>query len=91
MNCKIEGCRRPRRRQGWCDAHYKQWKRFGDPLAADNRRDKKAAATLAAATPEERKRLEYLHSLRNSFETARRKRGIPAHGTMPNQPQEART
>lgn len=31
--CSIEGCDRPRvSSPGWCNAHYKRWKRHGNPL-----------------------------------------------------------
>lgn len=31
--CDIEGCDRPRvSSPGWCNAHYKRWKRHGNPL-----------------------------------------------------------
>lgn len=29
--CIIEGCSRPHTARGWCLAHYKKWKRWGDP------------------------------------------------------------
>lgn len=32
--CTIEGCDRPHRARGWCNAHYWQWSKRGDPLAA---------------------------------------------------------
>lgn len=31
--CAVEGCERPVERRIWCNAHYKRWKRHGDPLA----------------------------------------------------------
>src|SRR5690606_9617480 len=31
--CSIEGCNRPHRTRGWCDAHYTRWRKHGDPLA----------------------------------------------------------
>jgi len=30
--CSIEGCERLVKTRGWCGAHYKRWKRHGDPL-----------------------------------------------------------
>jgi len=32
--CSIEGCDRPVRAKGFCNAHYNSWKRYGDPLKA---------------------------------------------------------
>ena len=31
--CKIQGCEKPIRSRGWCQAHYTRWKNHGDPLA----------------------------------------------------------
>jgi hypothetical protein len=28
--CSIEGCAKPTRARGWCEAHYKRWRRTGD-------------------------------------------------------------
>jgi hypothetical protein len=30
--CKVQGCAKPAVRRGWCYAHYKRWRRHGDPL-----------------------------------------------------------
>lgn len=30
--CSIEGCDRPVKTRGWCNAHYLRWRRHGDPL-----------------------------------------------------------
>ncbi len=30
----MDGCNRPARARGWCNAHYIQWRRHGDPLGA---------------------------------------------------------
>lgn len=32
MTCAIVGCSKPRVTRGWCNAHYQQWKRTGDPI-----------------------------------------------------------
>lgn len=32
--CVVEGCGRPVKTRGWCEAHYERWRRHGDPLAA---------------------------------------------------------
>lgn len=29
--CAIEECERPFKARGWCDMHWKRWKRTGDP------------------------------------------------------------
>jgi len=29
--CKIEACSNPMRSKGWCNTHYRRWKRNGDP------------------------------------------------------------
>lgn len=31
--CKIDGCGKRMVGRGWCDAHYRRWKRHGDPEA----------------------------------------------------------
>lgn len=30
--CSIEGCSNKVRARGWCDKHYRRWKRNGDPM-----------------------------------------------------------
>lgn len=30
--CKIDGCNKPHRARGWCNAHWERWNRHGDPL-----------------------------------------------------------
>lgn len=30
--CKIDGCGKVAYQRGWCNAHYKRWWRYGDPL-----------------------------------------------------------
>ncbi len=30
--CSVEGCENTRVAWGWCDKHYRRWKRYGDPL-----------------------------------------------------------
>ena len=35
--CSIEGCDRPVKSRGWCAAHYKRWREYGDPLAPHKR------------------------------------------------------
>lgn len=32
--CSVEGCERKHRARGWCDTHYRRWKRHGHPFAA---------------------------------------------------------
>ena len=31
--CSIDGCERCAEKRGWCNAHYKRWRRHGDPMA----------------------------------------------------------
>lgn len=31
--CSVPGCCKRIKNRGWCSAHYKQWLRYGDPLA----------------------------------------------------------
>ena len=31
-SCKIDGCEKPSRNLGWCQMHYKRFRRHGDPL-----------------------------------------------------------
>lgn len=30
--CSVEGCDKPHYGKGWCNAHYRRWRRHGDPL-----------------------------------------------------------
>lgn len=32
--CSVDGCSNPHLARGWCNRHYHQWKRHGDPLAS---------------------------------------------------------
>lgn len=32
-DCSIDDCHRPRKTRGWCEPHYKRWRRHGDPEA----------------------------------------------------------
>lgn len=45
--CKIEGCERPLIAWGWCNQHYRRWKRHGDPMFLKN-------PISVEGTPEER-------------------------------------
>ncbi len=31
--CNIEGCGKPHLARGWCESHYRRWRRHGDPEA----------------------------------------------------------
>ena len=42
--CIFEECERPSRTRGWCNAHYKRWKRNGDPAGV---------RAMTCSTPEE--------------------------------------
>lgn len=30
--CAVDGCENPAKTRGWCNAHYKRWYKYGDPL-----------------------------------------------------------
>lgn len=30
--CSVEGCPHPNHARGWCQRHYKRWRKWGDPL-----------------------------------------------------------
>ena len=32
--CNVDGCRQYSIARGWCQKHYKAWKRYGNPLGA---------------------------------------------------------
>jgi hypothetical protein len=36
--CSIDGCEKPARGHGWCNAHLQRWQKHGDPLTV--RRDR---------------------------------------------------
>ncbi|MCY4245792.1 MAG: GIY-YIG nuclease family protein [Gammaproteobacteria bacterium] len=36
--CTIGGCSKPHKCRGYCSAHYKQWRTYGDPLANNSRK-----------------------------------------------------
>lgn len=31
--CLVEGCLKPLKAKGYCDTHYKRWRKHGDPIA----------------------------------------------------------
>jgi len=35
--CKIDGCGKPHLARGWCESHYRRWRRHGDELAGGTR------------------------------------------------------
>lgn len=39
--CKIEGCKRPYRAKGYCNVHYKQWRRGSLPKQRSRQPKKK--------------------------------------------------
>lgn len=48
--CRIDGCERPARGRGWCEAHYRRWKRTGsagDELVYERVRDSVSAMTIS--------------------------------------------
>lgn len=50
--CSIDDCEDPVKARGWCDKHWKRWRKHGDPLAAPQ---PGAAATPEAETERRRK------------------------------------
>ena len=43
MICSVEGCEQSGKMvKGWCNKHYKKWKKYGDPLAGHENRQKGA-------------------------------------------------
>lgn len=48
--CSIEGCSRPLVARGWCDTHYRRWKRHGDAEHPAPPRFATAAESFAART-----------------------------------------
>lgn len=36
MNCTVEGCDLRAIARGWCNVHYRRWKRYGDPTIRSN-------------------------------------------------------
>ncbi len=39
MICTVEQCDRRTEARGWCDKHYKRWRRYGDPLYVRQMKD----------------------------------------------------
>lgn len=37
VTCKVGGCGGTRKKRGWCNKHYKLWRRWGDPLGSFKR------------------------------------------------------
>ena len=37
-DCSIDGCGKARYGKGWCKAHYRRWKQYGDPLGGGTTR-----------------------------------------------------
>lgn len=35
--CSIDGCEKPSKARGWCDAHWQRWRKYGDPLGRGER------------------------------------------------------
>lgn len=33
LRCDADGCDRPHHAHGWCEGHYRRWKKYGDVLA----------------------------------------------------------
>lgn len=33
--CSVDGCNKPCFGHGWCNAHYKRWRRYGNPTAGN--------------------------------------------------------
>lgn len=42
--CSIEGCDKPVRARGWCQAHWLRWYRYGDPVSGGPMREKRGLA-----------------------------------------------
>lgn len=51
--CMIEGCNRPHRARGFCQAHWLRWSRHGDPLAGGPSREGARLAFVEAAVRHE--------------------------------------
>lgn len=44
--CAVEGCERKHIARGWCDWHYRKWRKHGDPLSGRECRKRKEDGTL---------------------------------------------
>lgn len=54
--CAIAKCNKPHRSLGWCEAHYRRWRRYGDPLGQpvrDEYVDEIAVLRVVAGDPPE--------------------------------------
>src|SRR5881394_3667986 len=55
LSCAVDGCQRPSRTKGFCNAHYMRWYTYGDPLAGGTMKGEPLAfyeATVVADTDE---------------------------------------
>lgn len=37
MTCSIEDCQKPAKSRGWCNRHYENWRRYGNPIPKRDR------------------------------------------------------
>lgn len=49
--CSIDGCEKPSKARGWCNAHYQRWARRGDPLGGWDRHATPEESFLARTEP----------------------------------------
>lgn len=53
MKCSVLECVRPALVRGWCNAHYRRWKTYGDPLGSKPRHRRPACSVEECNRPNE--------------------------------------
>lgn len=72
--CSVEGCEKPHKSRGWCDAHYSRFLRHGEPLGGGAKRK---AREIPACSISECLKPSYGHGLCEMHLYRKNKNGTP--------------